>query len=212
MQDLLATYLFQHGNCPLPGIGTLHLNPAVASILPGEQRIAASAPSIELVKKEVPVAGLVSYLSAEQDISEDEATANLRQYCRTLKYMGTHESITLTEAGKFSVSADGNLVFTQKIIDPSYQPPVTAEKVIRPNDSHNMLVGDTETTNTVMTEFYNDEMPVSKNRWWAWAAVLFVIAIGIIALYFSGATKNDLAGNKSKILPGEPAQTYKSPN
>jgi hypothetical protein len=123
----------------------------------------------------------------------------LKQYCRKLKFMGAHEDIKLPGAGHFHVSSDGNILFSPDEVPAAAILPVAAEKVIRPNDTHTMLVGDTETTNTVMTEFYNDEQPAKSRRWWVWAIVLFVLAATAIVIYMSDADRNTAAGNAQKI-------------
>ncbi len=210
MQDLLATYLFQKKNCPLPGIGSLQLNDAVASVMPGEQRIEALPPNIELSIHDIPCEGLVNYIAWEQHVSAEEATAVLKQYCSKLKFMGTHEEVPLTEAGKFSVSPEGKLVFTPVKITQNYQPPVRAEKVIRVKDTHAILVGDTKTTNTEMSEFYSDEAAAPKDRWWIWAIVLFAVAASLIIIYLNDSGSSGDFGNVHKVNAEPAGKTYRA--
>lgn len=200
MQDILATYLFQHKQCPLPGIGSLIVKEHPAHVLPGERMIKAPKPFIGLYRQDFPVAGLVRYISIEKGISEEEAQTSLKQYCRSLKFMGAHEEISLPSAGRFSVSQDGNILFSPEELPSGYSIPVTAEKVIRPNDTHSMLVGDTETTNTVMTEFYSDEHVAPADRWWIWAIVLTVLAAAAIFFYYQGTGGSGTAGNGHSII------------
>jgi hypothetical protein len=209
MQDILATYLFQQKNCPLPGIGSLVVKEHAAAVMHGERKIKAPQPYIELSHQDIPATGLVKYIASEQKVSEDEAFSILKQYCRTLKYMGTHEEIKLPGAGHFHVSSDGNILFSADDIPAAYTLPVTAEKVIRPNDTHSMLVGDTETTNTVMNEFYSDDQPVSSNRWWIWAIVLAALSIAVIVFYINDSGANGSAGNGMKITPKPTVQAYR---
>jgi hypothetical protein len=73
--------------------------------------------------------------------------------------------------------------------------PVVAERVIHKDAEHAILVGDKETTNVEMTEYYTDETAVAKDKWWIWAIVLGVVAISVIAYYLS---QNGIADFGSK--------------
>ncbi|MCP9751394.1 hypothetical protein [Ferruginibacter sp. HRS2-29] len=200
MQDILATYLFQHKHCPLPGIGSLIVKEHPAHVQPGERTITAPKPFIGLFRQDFSAAGLIRYIAVEKGTSEEEAQASLKQYCRNLKFMGAHEEIVLPSAGRFSVSQDGNILFSAEEMPPVYSLPVNAEKVIRPNDPHSMLVGDTETTNTVMTEFYSDEQGAPADRWWIWAIVLTVLAAAAIFFHYQGSGANGSGGNGQKVI------------
>ncbi|HNJ30135.1 MAG TPA: hypothetical protein PLQ40_14340, partial [Ferruginibacter sp.] len=73
---------------------------------------------------------------------------------------------------------------------------VTAERVIHPNAEHSMLVGDRETTNTVMTE-YLSAGEITPNRWWIWAIIL--AAAALLALLFYSGSHAAFFGNTVKI-------------
>ena len=75
---------------------------------------------------------------------------------------------------------------------------VVAERVIHPQAEHQILVGDKETTNTVMTEFLT-EKPEVRDRWWIWAIVLGAIGLLILLIYFTGANGTSPFGNAIKI-------------
>ena len=73
-----------------------------------------------------------------------------------------------------------------------------AERVIHPQAEHSILVGDKETTNTVMTDYFNEE-PVVKDRWWIWAIVLGLAALAILLFYFNDADASSFFGNAVKF-------------
>jgi hypothetical protein len=77
--------------------------------------------------------------------------------------------------------------------------PVKAERVIHPEAEHQILVGDKETTNTLMTEYFSEEVHVKKNRWWIWAIILCLVALIIILLYLNNAGLLSMAGNAMPI-------------
>jgi len=77
--------------------------------------------------------------------------------------------------------------------------PVKAVRVIHPEAEHQILVGDKETTNTVMNEYFS-EVPVKKSRWWIWAIVLGIAALIAILLYLNNyAGLLSMAGNAMPI-------------
>jgi hypothetical protein len=61
------------------------------------------------------------------------------------------------------------------------------------------LVGDKETTNTLMNEYFNEDVLVKKNRWWIWAIVLAVIALLAILIYTNNANLSSMAGSAMPI-------------
>jgi hypothetical protein len=61
------------------------------------------------------------------------------------------------------------------------------------------LVGDKETTNTLMNEYFNEDVLVKKNRWWIWAIVLAVIALLAILIYTNNVNLSSMAGNAMPI-------------
>ncbi|MCY7291093.1 MAG: hypothetical protein LH615_02825, partial [Ferruginibacter sp.] len=72
-----------------------------------------------------------------------------------------------------------------------------------------ILVGDTQTDRKTMTEYYTEEEPLQKSKWWVWAAVLFVIAIASIVVYANDKNRNSLFGIQHKYDLAPPTETYK---
>ena len=195
MQDLITTYLFKNNKCPLPTVGALHIIEGNATSLFGEIKIAAPVPDIQFGEKEIPPADFIKYIASQKNISVDEAAMRLHEYCETLKQIEDGIQLLLGEIGKFYMTSDGNLQFKKAQIPAAFMPAVTAERIIHPNDSHAMLVGDTQTTNTVMSDFFNEEELQPKNPWWIWAIILFVLAAIVILIYYNDKNSNATYGN-----------------
>jgi hypothetical protein len=169
MQTLIADFLFQHKKIVIPQVGSLQIKhiPAVASF--GERSIAAPTPTIEFYSDDTAV----NY----------EASHSLNNISEDIKNIQAGTQYEIAQVGKFYKDDAHKIAFTAYEIPVAFLPQVKAERVIHPNDSHNMLVGETETNTAAMTEYYTDDEAVKKDKWWVWAIVLFVIAFAAIAFY-----------------------------
>jgi hypothetical protein len=134
---------------------------------------------------------LIKYISTTTDNNTDEAKNALNNYCQQIK---TQTSSSIQGVGQFTVNSLGTIQFQQEEIPTAFRQPVSALRVIHPEATHNMLVGNKETTSTVMTEYYNEE-PAKKDLWWIWAIVFAVIGIAVIILYFNEAAQSPFFGN-----------------
>ena len=195
MEALLINYLFINKKCPLPGVGALHLINTHASSAIGEMKITAPAPAIRFSQTEIPAPHLIHYIATQKIISIDESITALNNYCNRLNSLEADSELPLEGAGKFFINADGNLRFTQTDINAAFVPVVKAQRVIHPNETHSMLVGDTQTTNTVMSDFYNEEEVKPRQRWWIWALVIFAVAVIVLLIYFNDKNRNGSFGN-----------------
>jgi len=209
MEKLLTNYLYEFKSCPLPGVGTLLLNPGHAHFLPGEKRMIAPIPFISLYESEGTVDGLHYFIAEQYTISEVEAKRLLQNYCKQLQDMQAYEELPLDTVGSFYMDENGKLHFKSLSLPAVYFPDVVADRVIHPDVAHPMLVGDTHTNSTAMTEMLQDE-PVTKSRWWIAAVVLAVVGLAVIFIYYSGY-KLGQTGNGLKVSTSPESKTYSTP-
>ena len=166
MHQLIASYLFQNKTCPLPGIGNLSVTTTAAKADFSNKMIAAPAPFINFIPDEANAAALLSYVALKTNSNTWEAAEALDHFCDHLKTGFSTDALTRLEGvGDFVVDINGEIKFQQALLPSFFLQPVTAERVIHPQSEHSMLVGDKETTNTLMTEYFNEETKV-KDRWW----------------------------------------------
>lgn len=199
MQQLIASYLFQHKACPLPGLGTLLIKNTAAKSDFLNKTIAAPLPQISFETKESEADLLVDYIAAKTNSPVLTAIDELGKYCNQLKgELNAGNVAAINMVGSFTADGGGTILFKPIQLPGFTMPAAEAERVIHPEAEHVMLVGDKETTNTEMTEFYT-ETPVSKNYWWVWALVL--AAAGLIALlfYFNGGFFSSSFGNITPV-------------
>ena len=203
MQHLITAYLFKNKKCPLPSVGALHIAEGNATSFFGEVKIAAPMPAIHFSTTEIPAAHFIKYIALQKNISVDDAALKLNEFCKPLQFMEADKEVALGDAGKFFTAADGILQFAPIEIPTGFLPPVTAQRIIHPNHSHAMLVGDTQTTNTEMSGYFSEEQILPKKRWWLWALLLMVLAALLIIIYYNDKKHNAAYGNAQSYTLSE---------
>lgn len=199
MQQLITSYLFQHKTCPLPGLGTLSVIQSSAESDFLNKQIKAPQPSVIFEGRETEASALVDFIAGKLGIPVMEAIDALGKYCNQLKTDLSNNNVTVINlAGSLSSGAQSKINFKPAQLNPVFLPPVNAERVIHPDAQHTMLVGDKETTNTEMADYYS-ETTVTKNYWWLWALVLAVLALIGLVLYYNDASFSPGFGNISPL-------------
>lgn len=169
MYKIIAPTLFHEKICRLPGIGTLKMVPhsAVPDFVNGVIR--APYDIIEFDRS----------IDGSNEFNEFSAISELLQ-----NHLNEKGNFLLDGIGTFIKSNDGEIAFDPYIVDDIFTPEITAERVIRQDASHNILVGDQQTTSAEMTEYFSEEKPVEKDNWWIWAIVLGAVGVGALLYYF----------------------------
>ncbi len=208
MEELVSQYLFKNKQCPLPSLGVLNIIDGNAIAIYREGKISAPVTCIKLLDTALPPDDFIEYIAWKKSINTAEANELLNQYCNSLKNLDAYSEKKLPDAGKFFVNAEGNLVFKSIEIPLDFHAEVTAERVIHPASSHNMVVGDKETTNTEMAAYYSDIDSKSNDRWWIPAACLAVIAAVSLFFYFNDHQSDLNFGNIQKTESLPDVKTY----
>ena len=183
----------------MPGLGSLSLTTLPANTDISNKNMTAPAHQIMFNEEESNSGELISYLSQKTQSNTFEAAAALDHYCDGLKNaLAEKKTAAIEGTGMFEVDDSGKLIFTAKELPPAFLPQVQAERVIHPETEHQMLVGDKETTNIQMAEYFNVET-VTKDRWWIWAVLLGVIGLLAVLIYLNDADNSSLLGNAVKI-------------
>lgn len=164
---MIAYSFFQKKACLLPGIGTLELltHSAETDFING--KIVAPVQQIIFEPQQ----------NAENTFNEFSAISEV-----LLNELNNKGHVFVEGIGTF-FKKDSAISFDANNIDEIYTPAVAAIRVQRENAAHDILVGDKQTTNVIMSEFFADDTKVEKVYWWVWAAVLASFAIGLIGFY-----------------------------
>lgn len=210
MERHIVSYLFQHKKCPLPGIGSLEIHDGSAYISYPDKKVMAPRPAIRLTNNTVMPDALQEYISGMENIPVWAAQNQLTDFCRKLQALDTNAEMPLPDAGVFFKTTDGKLSFHSVSVPAVFLPDVDAEKVIHPDASHEMLVGDRQTTSTQMAAYYNDSADGTKSRWWLWPLLLAIAAVSAIVLYHNSTGHNNNSGNLQKLEANKTDSSYQS--
>ncbi|MEJ7610201.1 MAG: hypothetical protein WKF88_03370 [Ferruginibacter sp.] len=209
MNKLIAGYLFQHKKCAIQGLGTLEIRNTEAMYVAGQQTINAPIPEIHFTERVTDHEGLAVYLAADKSISIEEANYLLEKYGEELRGLGPGEKAEIPGAGAFSKDADDVINFIPVQLPAYFFPDVHAERVIHPDKSHSILVGDKETNSAAMAEFFAEDAPAGKKYWGIWAAVLMLAAAAILFFYMNDEKRNALFGIARSYEVPVSGDTYK---
>ncbi|MEJ7589002.1 MAG: hypothetical protein WKI04_15710 [Ferruginibacter sp.] len=167
MYQIIAPTLFQNKICRLPGMGTLIMVPLVAETDFINSHIKAPKETIEFIAEE----------ESDKGFNEFSAISELLK-----KNLDENGSFLLKGIGTFIKNMSGEIRFVPTPVDPIFSFSIPAQMINRQAASHAMLVGDQETTNVEMSEYYNGKQ-LLNDRWWVWAIVLGAIGTGVLFLY-----------------------------
>lgn len=150
-------------------------------------------PAIRFTGNDSPAGELVQYI--ERNTGIGAARQQLDSFCSGLQQdAAAGKQVVLEGVGSFTKDTAGEWIFQQQEFPAAFAQPVKAERVIHPEAAHSMLVGDKETTTSVMTEYYN-ETPGRKDYWWVWAIVLAALAVATIIIYCNDSGHSSSFGN-----------------
>ncbi len=210
MQDLITSFLVQTKECNLPGIGKLRIVTTPAELDVANKKLFPPTDEILFTgKPESKSEELVKYISNKKNISETEAQENLKSWSEAAKErLDAGEKIIFKSIGSLQKNASENIFFQSQQI-PIFFEPVAAERVIHKNAEHAVLVGDRETTSSVMNQFYQEEEIVKRSPWKIIAILLLTIAFAILLIHFlNNSSSQSATGNQMQHTPQQPSPTY----
>ncbi len=210
MQDLITSFLVQTKECSLPGIGKFSIVTTPAELDIARKKMFPPLDEILYTGKPDKISeDLVKYISIKKGLSQTEALETIKTWCKDAKEkLNTGEKIIFGSIGNLQKNASGN-IFLQVEKPFNFFEPVPAERVIHKNTEHAVLVGDKETTSSVMNQFLQEEEIVKRFPWKIKAIILLAIALVILFIHFySHSFSLSSTGNQIQHRPEVPAATY----
>jgi len=197
----LNKYLFQHKSISIPGLGSL-----VAETIPAVSDFANKQLLPVQIKFrfdkyfDSPDREFFAYLAGKRNIPDFEAIKWYNEFAASLRNkIRTDEEAVWEGVGVFRKDFGGEVVFEALPAPFEFYTPVKAERIIRADATHSILVGDKEKTNYEMTELLND-VYVEKESWWIYALILAAIGLSVLFFHFySNNMKWGFTGNQQKI-------------
>jgi hypothetical protein len=202
MYTILNRYLFLHKSIPIPGLGTICMESQAATIDASTRTIHPPVYRFRFDKfSDSPDKDLFAYLSVQQKISDYEALRQYNDFAYSLRdRLNYFREAPWEGLGILKKDDMGDIHFESSILNPSFLQPVPAEKVVRTNAKHMLLVGDRERSSREMSDWFAEE-PIHGNRlWWLVALVGGIAAALIIMFHFSSRGWNvESTGNQQTI-------------
>jgi nucleoid DNA-binding protein len=227
MYESLYRFLVKHKKIYLPGIGTigLRIQPAESDFVnrsfspPAyffaleKARLSVGTEINDQQGREAPQRTLFSWLAANFNITEREAVIRFTDFVFDLKkQLDTGEEITWNGVGTFQKEFGEEIRFKGAKKELPFLEEIIAEKVIRENAEHTMLVGEVEKTSTQMTEMLLNPVVADEKRnyWWVWPLAVILMILIFLGWYFSEhGISGASTGNNRKISPAEAPFGYK---
>lgn len=217
MFQLLTEYFFQMKKLYVPGTGTFVLEPRNAENDFTTQKLQAPGWNIVFtpITKDanaddvISNEGLPDWLAYKLKLSKGDASLKFNKFYdrlkadldngKTVNWLGLGTLLQVDKLTGFTPNTTTDLPFTE----------VSAKKVLRQNASHDMSVGERETTTDQMQAQFAEEKPVgSLRKKIAW--ILVIISLGLLALYFlqyGCSLKN--TGSQQKVEVQKPYDNYR---
>lgn len=187
MVSLLHAYLVDNKSLYLPGAGRIHLVRQPASFDVANQLLQPPHTVISFRPGEDGSNNpdsLTAFLASRLDIATDKAAALFRLFCQKLVAdLNTNGNFHWHPLGNFTKEASGDIVFLPAEGAAGINKPVPAIRIIRPGSVHHMVVGNSETTSTIMQEYLTEQAVVKPvARWWLAPLLIGIAAMVLIIL------------------------------
>lgn len=202
MIRLLHNYLILNKTLSFPGMGTLYIErtPALSDFI-NKQIIPPSYHYRFDRYFDTPDKDFFFYLAAKKEMAEFEAIKFYTEWVGDIRdKIKSGNEVELQEIGKFSESGTGDIEFEPFFVIPSGYNEVKAERLLRVDASHSMLVGEKETTSTEMSRVLEENKFIEKESWWIYAIIIATIAIvAIFFKFYKDGAGLEASGNQQKI-------------
>jgi hypothetical protein len=204
MYSILNKYLFLNKSIPVSGLGTICLENIPATVDAATRTVQPPSYRFRFDKNyDSPDKNLFAFLSAQQNISDYEALRQYNDFAYALRdRLNYFREAQWEGLGTIRKDDMGDILFDSLIAKPFFLQPVPAEKVVRSNAKHMMLVGDRQRSNREMSDWFAEE-PIHGNRlWWLIALLGGIAAALLIMIHFSSHGWNvGSTGNQMLVQP-----------
>lgn len=211
MQDLITSFIIQAKECKLAEIGMFRSITTSAESDIANKKISPPIMEKLFTGREDKISDeLVKYIAVKKNISLPDALENIKSWCHDTKLkLKNGEEIFFQSLGSLKKEPSGNILFHSQNFVQFFEP-LSVERVIHKNSEHKVLVGDRETTSSVMNQFFHEEeTETKKNPWKIISIILLAIAVLLLLLYFYESSFSfSSIGNHEKIVPQLPPDTY----
>jgi hypothetical protein len=166
MIEILNRYLVQHKSINVPGLGTIYIERIPANTDFINKQVFPPQYKYGFDKNlDTPDNDLFIFLAQQKNIPGDEATQSYNQFAGSLQTKINEDNMAeWQDVGVFRKLPSGDIIFEPVVSAGRLFGPVPAERVVRNNAAHSILVGDREKTNIEMTGLLNEQKNVQKSN------------------------------------------------
>ena len=209
MFESLYKFLITHRHICLPGIGTviLQTRPAQSEFV----NRSFSPPTFFFTLedgKESSSEKLISWLASNEHVSEREAAHQFNEFVADLnRQLEAGKDITWSGVGVFRNDSTEKIKLEPAKKEFPFLEQIIAQKVIRENAEHTVLVGEAEKTSTQMTEILSGDTSIreKQSRWWLWPLAAIIVILIFLGWYFSEHGMSSAStGNNHRISVSSP--------
>lgn len=203
MNDIVASFLVQHGECRLEGIGRFNLQVQSAVSDVASKVIYPPETSYTFTDgSEYTTEELIAYTAFKWHTDLSTAANQVKNWTddanQRLENGGT---VNIPTIGKISRNDKDSFVF-QAEKSQVHILPVPANRVIHEKDTHKVLVGDVESDSEKMNQLLHPDSVIVHQTWWKAVMIIFFFTLLLYLFFiFSG-------GFKMSIHPEDPPATY----
>jgi len=206
MFEPLYLFLIRYKQIELPEIGVVSVQTQSARTRFIDREVLPPGYSFTFSSGTQPSTNkLNSWISHALDISETEAISRFNNFIYEIKrQLQDGKEVVWKGVGKFSKGLMNEIEFEPQKREFAFQQPVIAEKVIRENAKHAVLVGEREKTASEYSEILEEreEVTTSRTNWWIWPVALIVLSLIFIGWYFSeNGVKASSSSNTERSTP-----------
>lgn len=182
MQGVLYSYLLQEKKLPIPGVGTIHIDRIPARTDIANRQLLPPFYSFRFDKYfDSPDRDFFTYLAQRQDQADYEAIRWYNEWALAVSTrIRNNEAVEMAGIGILKREPSGEIVLESVSIGSGLMTPVPANKVLRADALHHMIVGDQELTSADMSAYLEEEYHRSRDNWWVYALVAAAIALLIL--------------------------------
>lgn len=195
MTECLVRYFAENKECPLPGIGSIILKETQAHIDFGGRIIESPKSFLQFSNVEIIDVSLLSLIEKEFQCDTDIAKEQLTRFVESIKALPFQSSMSIGALGNLKKNENNEIELEPLSNLSIYQEDISAQKLVKHNAPHAILVGDKETTREAMQEYYQEDVPVWKSKWWIASVVILVLSGILILLHYFYFNGNSLFGN-----------------
>ena len=200
MQNILYEYLLLFRQISLPGIGSISIKKETGNYDFGDKQITSPVYSFIFDQgNDQPSKKLFAWLANSLGITEWDAIRSVNDFAYSIKQsISETGQMNWNNVGLFKRNLSDKYHLESSVIYlPGVLEPVKAEKVIRNQSEHTILVGEQERSAMEMEKFYITDEP-KRDYSWVIAIVITIVSLMFIGWHFSEkGFKPSSAGNHS---------------